>query len=174
MAFYENYIKLCNSVGKSPSAVAVELKLGKPSVTRWKNGAEPRDATLQKIADHFGVTVDFLKGEEQTNFYMRYCELCANKGMSASGVASAIGLSNAAANGWKKGKLPNDTTLAKLSAYFGVTVEYLKGEETKNAPMPNDIGEENILRMYRSLSTEEKGALYTYALSLKEKQKEGK
>lgn len=174
MAFYENYVKLCNSVGKSPSAVAVELKLGKPSVTRWKNGAEPRDATLQKIADHFGVTVDFLKGEEQTNFYMRYCELCANKGMSASGVASAIGLSNAAANGWKKGKLPNDTTLAKLSAYFGVTVEYLKGEETKNAPMPNDIGEENILRMYRSLSTEEKGALYTYALSLKEKQKEGK
>lgn len=134
MVFYENYVKLCNSVGKSPSAVAVELKLGKPSVTRWKNGAEPRDATLQKIADHFGVTVDFLKGEEQTNFYMRYCELCANKGMSASGVASAIGLSNAAANGWKKGKLPNDTTLAKLSAYFGVTVEYLKGEETKKDP----------------------------------------
>lgn len=108
------------------------------------------------------------------DFYKRYCELCAKKEMSASGVASAIGLSNAAANGWKKGKLPNDTTLAKLSAYFGVTVEYLKGEETKNAPMPNDIGEENILRMYRSLSTEEKGALYTYALSLKEKQKEGK
>ena len=64
MAFYENYVKLCNSVGKSPSAVAVELKLGKPSVTRWKNGAEPRDATLQKIADHFGVTVEYLKGEE--------------------------------------------------------------------------------------------------------------
>ena len=65
MAFYENYVKLCNSVGKSPSAVAVELKLGKPSVTRWKNGAEPRDATLQKIADYFGVTVEYLKGEEK-------------------------------------------------------------------------------------------------------------
>ena len=64
MAFYENYVKLCNSVGKSPSAVAVELKLGKPSVTRWKNGAEPRDATLQKIANYFGVTVEYLKGEE--------------------------------------------------------------------------------------------------------------
>lgn len=71
------------------------------------------------------------------DFYKRYCELCANKGMSASGVASAIGLSNAAANGWKKGKLPNDTTLAKLSAYFGVTVEYLKGEETKKDPATN-------------------------------------
>lgn len=64
MAFYENYVKLCTSVGKSPSAVAVELKFGKPSVTRWKSGAEPRDATLQKIADYFGVTVEYLKGEE--------------------------------------------------------------------------------------------------------------
>lgn len=68
------------------------------------------------------------------DFYKRYCDLCAKAGMSVSGVASAIGLSNAAANGWKKGKLPNDTTLAKLSAYFGVTVEYLKGEETKKDP----------------------------------------
>lgn len=64
MAFYENYVKLCNSVGKSPSAVAVELKFGKPSVTRWKSGTEPRDATLKKIADYFGVTVEYLKGEE--------------------------------------------------------------------------------------------------------------
>lgn len=71
------------------------------------------------------------------DFYKRYCELCAKRGMSASGVASAIGLSNAAANGWKKGKLPNDTTLAKLSEYFGVTVEYLKGEETKKDPATN-------------------------------------
>lgn len=64
MAFYENYVKLCNSVGKSPSAVAVELKFGKPSVTRWKSGTEPRDATLKKIADYFGVTVEYLKEEE--------------------------------------------------------------------------------------------------------------
>lgn len=61
MPFYENYIKLCNSIGKSPSAVAIELKLGKPSVTRWKNGTVPRDATVQKIADYFGITVDELK-----------------------------------------------------------------------------------------------------------------
>lgn len=134
-SFYNNYICLCTEKGISPSAAAIEIGLRKSNVTYWKsNRNNPSDATLQKIADYFGVTVDFLKGEEQTNFYMRYCELCANKGMSASGVASAIGLSNAAANGWKKGKLPNDTTLAKLSAYFGVTVEYLKGEETKKDP----------------------------------------
>jgi transcriptional regulator with XRE-family HTH domain len=64
MNFYENYVRLCNSVGKSPSAVAIELKLGKPSVSRWKSGSYPRTATLLKIADYFGVTVEYLKGEE--------------------------------------------------------------------------------------------------------------
>nr|DAH72575.1 MAG TPA: Repressor protein CI [Caudoviricetes sp.] len=59
--FYENYIKLCNSIGKSPSAVALELKLGKPSVTRWKSGTIPRDATIQRIADYFGVSADELR-----------------------------------------------------------------------------------------------------------------
>lgn len=60
MAFYENYVKLCNLAGKSPSAVAVELKLGKPSVTRWKHGAIPRDTTILKIASYFGVSVEEL------------------------------------------------------------------------------------------------------------------
>lgn len=57
MGFYEKCLCLCNSINKSPSAVALELKIGKPSVTRWKNGASPRDATVLKIANYFGVTV---------------------------------------------------------------------------------------------------------------------
>lgn len=69
MGFYEKYLCLCNSINKSPSAVALELKIGKPSVTRWKNGATPRDATVLKIADYFGVTATELMAEvgEQEN-----------------------------------------------------------------------------------------------------------
>ena len=65
MPFYENYVRLCNSIDKSPSAVAIELKLGKPSVSRWKSGTVPRDATVQKIADYFGVTTSYLRGEKE-------------------------------------------------------------------------------------------------------------
>lgn len=64
MGFYEKYLCLCNSINKSPSAVALELKIGKPSVTRWKNGATPRDATVLKIADYFGITVEELMGDK--------------------------------------------------------------------------------------------------------------
>lgn len=65
MAFYENYVRLCNKIGKSPSAVAIELGIGKPSVSRWKSGSSPRDATLLKIADYFGVPVSELTEETQ-------------------------------------------------------------------------------------------------------------
>ena len=59
--FYDNFIQLCASVGKSPSAVVLEIGLKRPAVTHWKNGrSNPTDITLQKIANYFGVTVEEL------------------------------------------------------------------------------------------------------------------
>lgn len=63
--FYENYLRLCNSVKKSPSAVALEVGLKKSSVTRWKAGGNPTDATAQKIADYFGVPISELTEEKE-------------------------------------------------------------------------------------------------------------
>lgn len=65
MQFYEKYLELCNSVGKSPSKVVLEIGLKKSAVTRWKSGGMPTDATAQKIADYFGVSVDYLLGEDK-------------------------------------------------------------------------------------------------------------
>ena len=64
MVFYDNYIRLCNSVNKAPSAVALEIGISKPTVNRWKNGSVPTDATLVKIAEYFNVPVEYLLGEE--------------------------------------------------------------------------------------------------------------
>lgn len=110
-------------------------------------------------------------------FWDKYFALCSKIGKSPNAVAKEIGISSGTLTGWKKhNKVPLDMTIKKVADYFGVPVSYFSEEapETEKAPMPNDIGEENVLRMYRSLSTEEKGAWYAYALSLKEKQKEGK
>ena len=63
--FYDNYIRLCNSIKKSPSAVAIEIGIAKPTVNRWKHGSIPTDATLGKIAVYFGVSKDELLGKEQ-------------------------------------------------------------------------------------------------------------
>ena len=64
--FYDVYVELCHNNGKSPSAVAQELGINKSNVSNWKNnGYTPRGAVLNKIAEYFGVSVDYLLGKEQ-------------------------------------------------------------------------------------------------------------
>ena len=63
MNFYNNFVKLCNSVGKSPSRVVLEIGGTKSAITRWKNGSSPTDATAMKLAEYFGVSVEELTGE---------------------------------------------------------------------------------------------------------------
>ena len=64
--FYDNFLTLCNSIGKAPSAVALDIGLNKSAVTGWKKrGSLPTDATAQKLADYFGVTVADLLSENE-------------------------------------------------------------------------------------------------------------
>ena len=62
--FYDNYIKLCASHDKSPTAVSKEIGLSNAAASGWKNGKKPSAVTKQKLADYFGVTVKELTGEE--------------------------------------------------------------------------------------------------------------
>ena len=65
--FYENYERLCNETGEKPYALAVELGAKNNAVVaQWKKGSVPRKAMLEKIADHFGVTVSELMYGKET------------------------------------------------------------------------------------------------------------
>ena len=64
--FWNNFITLCNKHNTKPNPVAKTLNLSSGSVTKWKNGATPNDTTLKKIADYFGVSVDYLIGKTDT------------------------------------------------------------------------------------------------------------
>lgn len=64
--FYNNFVRLCNSINKSPSAVVLEIGLQKSTVTRWKKGSIPTDATAQKIADYFGISVAELMSDQKS------------------------------------------------------------------------------------------------------------
>lgn len=61
--FWDNFIKLCEQINKSPTAVISELNISRGSVTHWKTGKVPHHSTLLKIADYFDVTVDYLLGK---------------------------------------------------------------------------------------------------------------
>lgn len=64
MAFIDNLERLCYESGESLPSVAQAIGMSKSVVTFWKNGSVPRNSTLRKIADHFGVTVDYLLSNE--------------------------------------------------------------------------------------------------------------
>lgn len=60
--FWDVFTTLCAQRGVSPNAVAKSLSIASGTVTNWKNGAEPQNAKLKKIADYFGVSVSYLLG----------------------------------------------------------------------------------------------------------------
>lgn len=62
--FWENFISLCSKLNKSPNAVANELGFSTGVVTTWKRGSQPREKTLQIIANYFGVSVDELLSDK--------------------------------------------------------------------------------------------------------------
>ena len=68
MSFYERFKTLSKSVGKTPTSVGKELGFGNGTVSTWKNGTIPNGTMLLKLADYFGVSIDYLLGNEPKVF----------------------------------------------------------------------------------------------------------
>jgi transcriptional regulator with XRE-family HTH domain len=56
--------KLCDEHGESLRQLAFAIGVDPSTASGWNRGSEPRKPTLKKIADHFGVTVDWLLSDE--------------------------------------------------------------------------------------------------------------
>lgn len=64
--FYDRFELLCKEKGVSPTSVARENGITQQSVSLWKKrGSTPKAETIQKLADYFGVPVDYLLGINQ-------------------------------------------------------------------------------------------------------------
>ena len=64
MSVYSQFEKLCRDSGRSIATAASEMNLNRATFTAWKRGAKPKNETLKKVADYFGVTVDWLLSDE--------------------------------------------------------------------------------------------------------------
>ena len=64
--FKENFIRLCNERHIAPTAVCKAVGLSNAVFTAWDENSVPRQATLLRIADYFGVSVEYLlNGQEK-------------------------------------------------------------------------------------------------------------
>lgn len=60
--FWSVFEKMCAQNGETPNGVAKKMGLSNATTTKWKNGSTPSGKTLQKLADYFHCSVDYLLG----------------------------------------------------------------------------------------------------------------
>lgn len=63
--FYKKLRDLCEERNMTVNELVRILDLSSGSPTAWKSGSAPRQSTVMKLADYFGVTTDYLLGKEE-------------------------------------------------------------------------------------------------------------
>lgn len=58
--FWTRYQQICEERGEKPHAVLKKLSISSGSAANWKKGVIPNGEILQKIADYFDITTDYL------------------------------------------------------------------------------------------------------------------
>ncbi len=58
--FYDVFTSLCEKKDVTPNRALTDCGISRTSPAKWREGATPRGVTLQKLADYFGVTTDYL------------------------------------------------------------------------------------------------------------------
>lgn len=64
--FKENFIKLCNQNNVAPTVVCQAIGLTAATFSKWDEKSVPRKATLYKLAEYFGISVDELLSEPES------------------------------------------------------------------------------------------------------------
>lgn len=85
MTLFERIKKLAEKRNKNVKEVAVDLGFSENLFYKWKN-SEPKARDLEKVADYFNVSVDYLLGrEEKTQYASSDLEEMIDNAMSFNG-----------------------------------------------------------------------------------------
>ena len=100
---YEIFVQLLDRTGKKASDVAKATGIPSSTFSDWKKGkSSPKAEKLQKIADYFGVSVDYLmtgkeEPEEKRNpysdlkgIYLSYAKEAQDSGIDPDDIRIAI------------------------------------------------------------------------------------
>lgn len=67
--FFDRFSELCKENGETPNSLGRKLGIPSGSITAWKKGTIPRMKTLDLLARHFHVSVDYLIGNVNDPFF---------------------------------------------------------------------------------------------------------
>lgn len=132
MDIYDRIQELMVTQGVNAATVCKNTGISSALMTQWKQRKQnPSGNKLQKIADYFGVSVDYLLGAEdniienpdkssiEMNFYERLNDICSQKNTTVSVLLKKLSLSTGNTGNWKKGILPKGEILLQIADYLG-------------------------------------------------------
>ena len=107
--------------------------------------------------------------------YPRIFELLTEQNKTAADMARGIGVSKGNITTWKSGaSAPSNAALVAIANYLNTTVKYITGEtDIKEKPSANgelDELDNEIIRVFSSLSDEKKKAALEYLAFLKQQE----
>lgn len=184
---YEIFIQLMESRKLTPYKVSKDTGITQATLSRWKTGkASPSIETLQLLSNYFGVTVDYLLGNEDIKCHPttqigvtnmnRIAQLRKEFNLNQKDLSKLLGVAQNTISQWENGNRDPDTnSLIALASFFHVTTDYLLGIDAKNGPATqsgsepaNNFTEEDIqlLEALKALSPRDKSALLAQIAAL--------
>ena len=64
--FFDRLKLLCDEKGVSVYKACTDIGLNRSAVNKWKTGGSPRGSVVAKFAEYFGVSTDYLLGNEKS------------------------------------------------------------------------------------------------------------
>jgi len=94
MMLVEKIRNLCAENGETLAALEKKLHLGNATIRKWDKSAPSADR-LAKVADHFGVSVDYLLGRETgqlNSVYFNFAKDAERNAIDPEDIKAAIEL----------------------------------------------------------------------------------
>lgn len=121
--------QLREKTGLNQSQLAKKIGISEQSISKYERGErKPKIDKLEALADFYGVTVSYIKGDSTQN---RLKLLRNQLGLTLDDIEEKTGINRGTYNNYESGKTePSLKTWKKLADFFGTTVSYLQGEDT--------------------------------------------
>lgn len=158
--FGEKILEQRKRKGITQQELADALNISRSTLAGYEaENKKPSYKVLVRMAEYFGVTVDYLLRSTDTQDF-GICdsgntikELRTEAGMTQEELGMLLNVQNAAVSKYESGKVPlTGDTLLKLSKIFNVSTDYLLGAEEGNTMIGGKIAE---LRKEQGLNQKE-------------------
>lgn len=142
---YEIFEKLLKKYNVTPYRVAKITRIANSTLSDWKNNVSvPKTDKLQKIADYFNVSLEYLLGQTDKQIARKKIFELLKKETDYSNFSKKTGIDIHKIATWEREVSDSYMDyLPQIADYFNVSVDYLLGK-TNTPKLPDELKNVNV------------------------------